>query len=120
MGVMRRAAVVSVVALASCGKATSEPSANLVDPLVVRDSQLLGSGATAQGKGRACPAADKVVLIEPLYDASDENAPPIGWNLPLAARPAPDGAVTATITPDQARAMGVVAVPRTVWIYRAG
>jgi hypothetical protein len=112
--------MVSVVALAACGRSASEPNASGVDPLVVRDSQLLGSGLAAQGKGRACPAADKVVLIEPLYDANDESAPPIGWNLPLAARPAPEGASTSSITPEEAKAMGVGPVPRTVWIYRAG
>jgi len=118
--VVHRWAFASVVALVACGKSASEPAADLVDPLVVKDAQLLGSGAAAQGKGRACPAADRVVLVEPLYDANDETAPPIGWNLPLAARPAPEGATTATITPDEAKALGVGPVPKTVWIYRAG
>lgn len=118
VSVMRRALV--LVAVAGCGKSSGSTAASVTEPLVVRDAQSAGSNAAVFGRKPACPAADKVVLLEPLYDAADEAAPPVGWNLPLAARPAPAGAVTAPITPDEAKLLGVAAVPKTVWIYRAG
>jgi hypothetical protein len=119
VSVKRWGALVSV-ALAGCGKSSGSNAPNVTEPLTVRDAALAGSAAIAPGKKPACPAADKVVLIEPLYDAADESAPPVGWNLPLAARPAPEGAVTAPITPDEAKALGIATVPKTVWIYRSG
>jgi hypothetical protein len=118
VGVKRRALV--LVAVAGCGKSSGAPAPSVTEPLVVRDAQSTGSNAAVFGKKPACPTADKIVLLEPLYDAADESAPPIGWNLPLAARPAPEGATTAPITADQAKALGVAAVPKTVWVYRAG
>ncbi|HTJ47585.1 MAG TPA: hypothetical protein VL463_36055 [Kofleriaceae bacterium] len=117
---MKRRALL-LVAVAGCGKSSgSTATPSVTEPLVVRDAQAAGSNAPLFGKKPACPAADKIVLIEPLYDAADEAAPPVGWNLPLAAMPAPAGAVTAPITADEAKAAGVASVPKTVWIVRAG
>jgi hypothetical protein len=77
--------------------------------------------ATPRSRGKStCPGPDKVVLVEPLYDANDESAPPVGWSLPLLARPTPEGATSGPLTADEARALGVTSIPKSVWIYHRG
>jgi hypothetical protein len=108
------------VALAGCGKSAGSTAPSVTEPLAVHDAQPTGSAAAVPGKKATCPSADKVVLLEPLYQTSEEGSPPIGWNLPLAAAPAPDGATTGPLSLEDAKAFGVVSVPKTVWIYRGG
>lgn len=121
MGVKRWGVLVAVAA-SSCGKSAGDASSSdVTEPLVVHDAQPGGSAGIAPGKKPACPAADKIVLIEPLYNANDESAPPVAWNLPLAARRALYGEQSAVITSDEAKWFyGVSSVPKTVWIYREG
>src|SRR5262249_60244639 len=103
--VVKRWGVLVALARAGCGKAAGSPAASdPTEPLVVRDAQFTVAAGALPGRKAACPAADKVVLVEPLYDASDESAPPIGWNGPLAARPAPTRMTPASISPPQAKA----------------
>jgi hypothetical protein len=117
---VKRLGALVTVALAGCGKSSGSTAPSVGEPLAVHDAQLAGSAAAVPGKKPTCPSADKVVLLEPLYETTEEGSPPVGWNIPLAAAPAPEGAVTAPITAEDAKPFGVASVPKTVWIFRNG